>query len=64
MREATVNGRLVLAGPDAPEEAACPCCGEMVRKRRRRRTDGWVTYFYRHATGAGDGCPLRYRPGG
>ena len=62
MREARVNGRLVLAGPDAPEEALCPCCGELVRKRKRRGTGDQMTYFYRHVTGDGDGCPLRYRP--
>ena len=62
MHEAKVNGRLVRAGPDTPTQAVCPCCGEAVRKRKRRRSDGQVTYFYRHATGVGDGCPLRYRP--
>ena len=62
MREAKVNGRLVSAGPDAPAEAVCPSCGEVVRKRRRRKSDGQVTYFYRHVIGVGDECPLRYRP--
>ncbi len=62
MREAKVNGRLVPAGPDTPTQAECPSCGDPVSKRKRRRSDGRVTYFYRHATGAGDGCPLRYRP--
>jgi hypothetical protein len=62
MHEAKVNGRLVLAGPDTPTQAECPCCGEAVSKRKRRRSDGRVTYFYRHVTGASDGCALRYRP--
>jgi hypothetical protein len=62
MREAMVNGRLVLARPDSPEVATCPACGGVVKKRKRRRGDGQVTYFYRHVMGVGDGCPLRYRP--
>ena len=56
MREAMVNGRLVLAGPDSPEEALCQACGGAVKKRKRRRMDGHATYFYRHERGVGDGC--------
>jgi len=62
MREAMVKGQLVLAGPDSPEEAVCPSCGGAVKKRKRRRMDGQVTYFYRHKAGIGEKCPRRYRP--
>ena len=62
MREALVDGRLVLAGVDSPEEAVCPSCGGAVKKRKRRKMSGQVTYFYRHETGVGDECPRRYRP--
>jgi hypothetical protein len=62
MREARVNDQLVLAGPDSPDVAVCPVCGEEVEKRKRGRRDGKVTYFWRHKVGTGDGCPLRYRP--
>lgn len=62
MRRAKVNGRLVVAGPDAPEEAVCPDCGGAVRKRTRQRMGGGVTTFYRHVRGEGKHCPRRYRP--
>ena len=62
MQRARVNGRLETARSDSPETALCPSCGGRVEKRKRRRSDGQVTYFYRHAMGVGDGCPLRYRP--
>ena len=62
MREALVDGRLVLAGVDSSEEAVCPSCGGTVKKRRRRKMSGQVTYFYRHARWVGGGCPQRYRP--
>ncbi len=32
MREALINGRLVVAGPGSPEKAICPSCGEEVKK--------------------------------
>ncbi len=60
MLEAKVGGQLVQAGPDSPEKALCPACGGAVSKRKRCRMDGSVTYFYRHARGVGEGCPLRY----
>ena len=60
MIEAKVDGQLVQAGPDSPGEALCPACGGTVSKRKRRRMDGSVTYFYWHARGVGEGCPLRY----
>jgi hypothetical protein len=64
MREAKVEGRLVQAGPDSPGTALCPACGGVVRKRKRRRMDGGTTYFYRHDSGEGEGCPLRSAPPG
>ena len=60
MRKATVDGQLVQDGPDSPETALCPACGCVVHKRRRRRMDGSVSYFYRHDAGDGYACPLRY----
>ena len=62
MQKARVDGRLVLAGPDSPEVALCPSCGEEVEKRKRTRQNGQVTFFWRHKVGVGDGCPLRYQP--
>ena len=62
MREAMADGRLVLAGMDSPDAATCPSCGGAVKKRKRRKMGGQVTYFYRHETGVGNECPQRYRP--
>jgi hypothetical protein len=62
MKEAEVNGKLVVAGPDAPGKAICPDCSAEVRKRHVTRMDGTVTYFYRHRLGQGKDCPRRYRP--
>lgn len=62
MRDALVDGQIVLAGEDSPEEAVCPSCDGAVKKRKRRRMGGQVTYFYRHVRGVGDGCLRRYRP--
>lgn len=62
MRDATVEGKLVVAGPDAPEEGVCPECGAEVVKRSRRCMDGHVTYFYRHKRRQGKDCPRRYHP--
>ena len=62
MREAMVNGRLVVAGPSSPEKALCPSCGGAVKKRKRQRMDR-QTYFYRHQSGVGVGrCPRRSYP--
>ena len=60
MQEAKVDDQIVQAAPDSPEVATCPSCGGIVRKRKRRRMDGTVTYFYRHDTREGEGCPRRY----
>ena len=62
MREAMVNGRLVVAGPVSPEKALCPACGGAVKKRKRRRMDGQATYFYRHQREVGEECPRRFNP--
>ena len=63
MREAMADGKRVPAGPDAPDTATCPACGGLVRKRKRRNSDGRVTWFYRHTTTtAHDDCPHRYSP--
>ena len=62
MLEAEVDGRLVRAGPDSPDVAQCPACGGGVSKRRRRRMDGHITFFYRHDAGEGEDCLLRYAP--
>ena len=59
MREVMVNGRLVVAGPVSPEKAFCPSCRGVVNKRKRKRMDGWLTYFYRHERGVGIKCPQR-----
>ncbi len=64
MRRAMVDGQLVRASPEAPAEATCPACGGAVEKRRRRRSDGGVTWFWRHRRGEGEGCPKRYDPNG
>jgi hypothetical protein len=55
MRDAKLNGKPVLAGPDSPDVAQCPACGGEVRKRRRRVSRSEVTYFYRHKAGVGEG---------
>jgi hypothetical protein len=62
VHKARLNGHLVEAGPDSPEVALCPSCGEEVCKRRRKIGHRKYTYFYRHRIGVGDGCSLRYRP--
>ncbi|MGD2147573.1 MAG: hypothetical protein PVH41_12830 [Anaerolineae bacterium] len=70
MRQAMVMGRAdeagpgvpVVAGPDSPDVAVCPSCGAVVHKRHRRCMDKTITWYYRHARGAGKRCPQRYRP--
>ena len=62
MKEALANGKLVIAGPDAPHMAVCPDCGTEVHKWHVKRMDGGITYFYRHKRAEGKGCPRRYRP--
>jgi hypothetical protein len=62
VHKARLNGHLVEAGPNSPEVALCPSCGEEVHKRRRKVGQSEYTYFYRHRVGVGDGCSLRYRP--
>jgi hypothetical protein len=55
MNEAEVNGKLVVAGLDAPDAAMCPDCGRELRKRQRRRMDRSFAYYYRHKQGVGKG---------
>jgi hypothetical protein len=62
MDEAEVDGKLVIAGPDAPDTAVRPDCGTGVHKRRVRRMAGGITCFYRQKRGQGKDCPRRYRP--
>ncbi|MFW6116350.1 MAG: hypothetical protein ACOC6F_01360 [bacterium] len=62
MKEAVANGKLVVAGPDAPDTAVCPDCGTEVHNRHVKRMDRSITYFHRHKRGEGKGCPRRYRP--
>jgi hypothetical protein len=59
MREARVEGEIIVAGPDSPDVAQCPACGGEVHKRSRRRMDGSVSYFYRHKRGVGQNCVNR-----
>jgi hypothetical protein len=59
MREAKVEDKIVVAGPDTPDVAKCPACGGEVHKRKRRRMDGGATYYYRHRRGVGKECPKR-----
>jgi hypothetical protein len=59
MQQAKFEGKLVTASPKSPHVARCTACGEGVCKRRR--DEGETIWFYRHLTGVGDGCPLRYR---
>ena len=62
MQEAKVNEQIVQASPDSPDRARCPQCGAPVVKRKRRRMDGSVVYFYCHVRGEGEHCRLRYNP--
>lgn len=56
MNRASVNGQEILAGPDAPDAALCPSCGDTVELKRFRDT-----WYYRHAAGVGRHCALRQR---
>ncbi|MCP4538959.1 MAG: hypothetical protein GY832_17630 [Chloroflexi bacterium] len=62
MQDAVVNGNLIQASPDSPEQAQCPTCGAAVVRRKRRRMDGDYSWFYRHVQGEGRDCPRRYSP--
>ena len=64
MRKAMVDGRMMAASPESPAAATCPTCGGQVEKRKRRKGDGEVTWFWRHQPREGDGCPKRYDPNG
>ena len=60
MKRARHNGRLIEAGPDAPERAECPDCGAEVLLRRRRNIGG-ESWYWRHRSGEGRGCRRRSR---
>ena len=62
MQDAVKDGWRVMAGVDSPDAAQCRSCGGQVVKRKRRRMDGAITYFYRHKDSVGASCRLRYRP--
>ena len=51
MKVALVDGVEVTAASDAPKNARCPVCEGWVRLRKRK-TQGGVTWFYRHVDGA------------
>ena len=57
MKSAMSGGVEVRAAEGAPKRAICPACREPVNLRYQRK-GGW---YYRHALGAGAGCPLRAR---
>jgi hypothetical protein len=59
MREAQVDDKIVVAGPETPDVAKCPACGGEVHKRKRRRMDGGVAFYYRYKRGVGKDCPKR-----
>jgi hypothetical protein len=60
MKIAEIDGIEVQAGPDAPEVARCPVCGEPVDLRMWRQGDQ-VSWYYRHARGRGSGCSQRLK---
>ena len=60
VRTAEISGTEVRAGPDAPEVARCPVCGEPVDLRMWRQGDQ-VSWYYRHARGRGSGCSQRLK---
>lgn len=53
MREARVNGRLVITGPEAPESGVYPDRGGKVRRRWRKRMRSGAMDFYRRGYGEG-----------
>ena len=57
MKEATVNGQLTQASPNAPKTGTCPHCEHPVTLRHRG--DNW---HYRHQPGAPTTCPARFNP--
>ena len=61
MKRARHNGRLIEAGPDAPERAECPHCGAEVELRFRSNMDRTKTWFWRHRPSEGRGCRRRAR---
>ena len=63
MKVALVDGKPVEAQPNAPKQAICPTCGEIVTLRHRKRMgEDKVTYFWRHQNNQGRDCGARKRP--
>jgi hypothetical protein len=60
VREAIVEGQLVPAGPDSPEEAICLVCGSVIRKRKRCNMDRQAVYFCQRETRVGEKRPNRH----
>jgi hypothetical protein len=57
MKEATINGQLTPANPNAPQTGTCPHCGHPVTLRHRGKNWHW-----RHQPGAPTTCPARFNP--
>jgi hypothetical protein len=61
MKDADINQKLVVAGPDPPDTGVSPDCSAQVEKRKRTCMDRSITCFYRHNRGQEKQCPRRYR---
>jgi hypothetical protein len=62
MKEALANGKLAVAGPDAPDTAVCPDCGGEVRRRHVKQ---WIETSRLSTVTSGErgkGRPRGYRP--
>jgi hypothetical protein len=59
MREAKLDDKIVVAGLNTPDIEECPDCNGEVHKRRCRRMDGSVTFYYRHKRAVGKDWPKR-----
>jgi hypothetical protein len=54
------KGEKITAAQDAPAEARCPRCGQVVLLRRRRlMNDRGVVYYWRHKNGGKLPCEER-----
>jgi hypothetical protein len=56
-------GELIQAEANTPLKARCPNCHGVVilRRRRRSRQPGDVTYFWRHENHNNPNCLARYK---
>ena len=52
MKQALVDGKFIIAAPDAPATAVCPHCAGIVKLRNRQDT-----CFWRHVELPRGGCP-------